>query len=530
MLALPFDAKALEHHLYVVDRDPEPELLKRLLQEFGRIDRGRARATLLSVGGPFREKEWVKGFGLELVEWNGRSAGRATLLGRLRAVRDKLTELGPANVHLHLREHRLAWKLAGPFTRAARPAQTSSVRPAGPIDRDRVALVLKSDLGRKSAHVVQALHTASALVRQGARVRVVAPLAAGRFASLQQGGSTAAERIDHLRLRPVRRSSSYCRYLRSVLEELAADGFGTLYFRQVRIASMLLPAARELGFRVFMEAHQPYTTWALHERKRLWSANGPSGWQRRLARFDRDYEARCYRELTGVICTTAAMVARVARLDPHCPSLLLRNGVPEPPPASSVLPQAARPIDLIYAGRTSEAKCTDVLIRALLHLEGVGLTIVGGPTDADLAPFRALSRELGLQDRIEFLPWEEQAWLFKRIGRAKLAVHPLAGRGSREWRLFTCPLKVLECMALGTPVVATDLPALREVIEDGVTGRLVAPGDPAALAAGLRELLEDPGRAEQFARAARERAAHWTHAVRAERLWKFLQTSERTAW
>jgi glycosyltransferase involved in cell wall biosynthesis len=46
-----------------------------------------------------------------------------------------------------------------------------------------------------------------------------------------------------------------------------------------------------------------------------------------------------------------------------------------------------------------------------------------------------------------------------------------------------------EAMAVGTPVVATRVGGLAEVVEDGVTGRLVEPGDPAALAAAVREVL-----------------------------------------
>jgi glycosyltransferase involved in cell wall biosynthesis len=66
------------------------------------------------------------------------------------------------------------------------------------------------------------------------------------------------------------------------------------------------------------------------------------------------------------------------------------------------------------------------------------------------------------------------------------------------------PLKPLEAMASGRPVVASDLPPLRETISDGVTGRLVPPGDPAALAATLGRLLADDADRHRMGRAARE--------------------------
>ncbi len=68
-------------------------------------------------------------------------------------------------------------------------------------------------------------------------------------------------------------------------------------------------------------------------------------------------------------------------------------------------------------------------------------------------------------------------------------------------------LPALEALACGTPVVASDLPALREVLGDQAD--LVAPGDPAALAGALARVLEDPG--GEGARAARRtRAAGFT--------------------
>jgi len=55
------------------------------------------------------------------------------------------------------------------------------------------------------------------------------------------------------------------------------------------------------------------------------------------------------------------------------------------------------------------------------------------------------------------------------------------------------PIVILEALALGKPVVATRVGGIPEVIEDGETGLLVAPGDPRALAGAVSALLADPG-------------------------------------
>jgi glycosyltransferase involved in cell wall biosynthesis len=67
-------------------------------------------------------------------------------------------------------------------------------------------------------------------------------------------------------------------------------------------------------------------------------------------------------------------------------------------------------------------------------------------------------------------------------------------------------LVAVEAMITGCPVVASDVGGLREVVQHGVTGLLVPPRDPGALAVALDELLDDPGRRKRMAGAASERA------------------------
>jgi alpha-maltose-1-phosphate synthase len=78
--------------------------------------------------------------------------------------------------------------------------------------------------------------------------------------------------------------------------------------------------------------------------------------------------------------------------------------------------------------------------------------------------------------------------------------------------VFCCPsvyepfgLINLEAMACGTPVVASTVGGILEVVVDGVTGLLVPPGQPAALAAALTSVLQDPERARMMGRAGRAR-------------------------
>lgn len=79
-------------------------------------------------------------------------------------------------------------------------------------------------------------------------------------------------------------------------------------------------------------------------------------------------------------------------------------------------------------------------------------------------------------------------------------------------------IALVEAMAAGLPVVATDIPGYREVVSDGVEGLLVPPRDPEALAAGLVRVLKEPELAKRLGDAGRERARTFDWPVVVDRL------------
>jgi glycosyltransferase involved in cell wall biosynthesis len=87
----------------------------------------------------------------------------------------------------------------------------------------------------------------------------------------------------------------------------------------------------------------------------------------------------------------------------------------------------------------------------------------------------------------------------RRTAAASVVVVPMEARTDRSAGQAT----YLNAMVLGKPVVVSDVAGARDHIRDGETGVLVPPGDPAALAAALRGLLEDRGRARRIGAAAK---------------------------
>ena len=89
---------------------------------------------------------------------------------------------------------------------------------------------------------------------------------------------------------------------------------------------------------------------------------------------------------------------------------------------------------------------------------------------------------------------------------------------SSAWGQESFGIALVEAMAAGLPVVATDIPGYREVVDQGVEGLLVPPRDPEALAAGLLRILTEPELAARLGEAGRERARSFDWSIVVDRL------------
>lgn len=156
---------------------------------------------------------------------------------------------------------------------------------------------------------------------------------------------------------------------------------------------------------------------------------------------------------------------------------------------------------LLYVGRLSDIKGIDVLIDAmpyvLAKIPQATLTIVGGGEELPALRERAESAGVSAAVRFEGAVPHERLTPFYRS--ADCFVFPSRSEG--------LGLTMLEAMACGCPVIASDLPAVRDAITSGENGILVPPDDPRAIAEQIHRLHADPPYALRLARNARETAA-----------------------
>mgnify|MGYP000184979401 CR=1 FL=1 len=162
---------------------------------------------------------------------------------------------------------------------------------------------------------------------------------------------------------------------------------------------------------------------------------------------------------------------------------------------------------LVYVGRLVEKKGVEYLINAFrdvrLIYPDVKLKIIGaGPLSASLT---ALTTTLNIDDSVEFVGSVNNSEIPSLLNKASIAVVPsiIAESGDQEG----LGLVIIEALGCGCSVIASDLPAIRDVITHGETGLLVSPADSGALASTIVSALEDPDRMIGLAARGRSRVS-----------------------
>ena len=165
---------------------------------------------------------------------------------------------------------------------------------------------------------------------------------------------------------------------------------------------------------------------------------------------------------------------------------------PAPPP-TEVEPEPLEPGTFVFVGRLTRQKALGVAIEAVARVPAAKLVVVGdGPERAELERLAAASEGAS---RVRFLGLRTRDETLRIVAGAE------AGLLSSDWE--NLPHSAVEALSVGVPVVSTAVGGVPEVVTDGENGLLVPPGDPEALAAAIRRILDEPGLRDRLAAAAK---------------------------
>lgn len=194
-------------------------------------------------------------------------------------------------------------------------------------------------------------------------------------------------------------------------------------------------------------------------------------------------------------------------VEPYVPEnccLFLPNGIHDPAVAVSEHAILIRPqgVHFVYLSHMIIQKGPIVFLRALARLKRMGVafraSFAGGRFSEECASqFHEILQEEEMSDTVQYVGPVYGSDKIDLMSQADVFVFP---------SLYdTFPLVVLEAMAHGLPVVAARHGAIEDIVKDGVTGFIVPPDDPLALANGLASLARDSDLCRRFGQAARQR-------------------------
>ncbi|MBN2549804.1 MAG: glycosyltransferase family 4 protein [Anaerolineales bacterium] len=211
---------------------------------------------------------------------------------------------------------------------------------------------------------------------------------------------------------------------------------------------------------------------------------------------------------------------------------VIPNGVSAKDFAATPLPKADghTPI-ILYVGTLADWQGLDVLISAMpliLTRLPARLRIIGHGRSRQRKALAKQIRKLGLEEQVEIAAAVPHHLMPEVIAQADLCVAPLS-LNDRNITQGCCPIKVIEYMASGRPLVASNLPVVRELVREDMDGLLFTPGDAQDLAQQILTLLENPDLAKRLADSAAERANSkftW-HAAQKKLLSVYRRLSDR---
>jgi glycosyltransferase involved in cell wall biosynthesis len=323
-------------------------------------------------------------------------------------------------------------------------------------------------------------------------------------------GARAARRAGRRLLLAPHKPLMFFDYYRRAYRLVRADPPDALHAHDLNTLPVAAALARRLRLPLTYDAHELYPEISTLSRREA------ATWrflERRLAK-------RADRVLTVCDSIAAELERRYGVARPtvllNCPAAAKANGrqrrerVALSPhsetKATRADPTSADEPVVLYQGGFAPHRGLPTLVRAAHALDHGTIVLMGwGRLEEEL---RELVAAEGLEERVRIAGPVPQDEVVAYAAGATVGVIPYEPVGLNN--TYTTPNKLFDYMAAGLPVAASRLPELTRFVERGGMGLTFAPGDPAALAGALNEMLADPERYGRMRARAREAARHYT--------------------
>lgn len=329
----------------------------------------------------------------------------------------------------------------------------------------------------------------------------------------EEFGASMPEGLDVRSIRPHLDLSNRFFYAQ-VLKELRRihrdEGLSVVISRNVTFLPYLAGLRRELGIPVVFESHDFYADLSMRD-------DIDRAKHRRQERLERLYLPK----VTALVCLQEAQKRLYQQAFPGLDIVVARTGI------DSFHRRTGPGRYVTYIGSFDEHKGVELLVRAAQHSKTrPPLLIIGGKRAAQIERVEEMARALAPDVSVAVKGWMDKVALRGHLDETAVGVLPLADTFFN--RHITSPLKLFDYYGHRIPVVAADLPTLRELVDDGVTGLFHAPGDAADLARALDELLSSADLRERMSRSIYTECEKYLWSERARQLAEFVRGLNRS--
>lgn len=300
---------------------------------------------------------------------------------------------------------------------------------------------------------------------------------------------------------------------------LKREKFDALLVRNLKLADYLLK--QNLGVKIYFETHEIFAQNFKEEHPDFSASDA------RKYKLLREREHRVYNHAAGVFALTSLLVEDIkrdygAKNTRFC---ILPDGF-DPALADAArekFEQVGRqpgPPRVLYLGSLHPWKGVNTLVEAMAKVPPPTECWIAGGEPHRIEELKQQATQLGVADRIQFLGKIPPLERFDLIAQADICALPLTETSIAS--RYTSPLKLFEYMAMGKPIVAADLPSIREVLSHGEEALLFSVGAAEKMAVAIAKFVDDLSLCQRVGQLAKYRSLEFSWEKRGKVVASFV--------